>query len=482
MSLSAVALCTGLAAAGGAPAADLNELGTTEAAEAIRSGRVTSRALVEASLSRAIEKQGLNALIRLDRDGALQAADAVDAAIAAGTPVGPLAGVPIVVKDNIAFAGLPTTAGTPGLKDFVPARTAPVLQALLDAGAVLLAKANMHELAYGVTSDNAAYGRVGNAVDPALIAGGSSGGTGAAIGAGMAPAGLGTDTGASVRLPAALNGIAGLRPTLGRYPVEGIVPISRTRDTPGPMARTVADLVLLDGVITGADTAMAPAQLSGVRLGVPHPFVDDLSPATAEAFAAMLGRLERAGAVLVELDMSDIAARTDAIGMVIAAYETGTDIPAFLAAQGIDLTIRELADQIASPDVKAIFDTAILGDDAVPEPVYRAAMETERPAIQAAYAAMFAGQDLAAIAFPTSPTEPFALAGDGSTMTLNGRDLPLFPTLTRNVGPGSVVGIPGLSIPAGRTATGLPVGLELDGPAGSDRSLLALGLAIEALD
>ena len=170
----------------------------------------------------------LNALITLDREGALARAEAMDDLRSRGQVLGPLHGMPIVAKDNIHVAGLPNTAGTPGLKNFVPDADSPVVAALRDAGAIMVAKTNMHELAFGITSDNAAFGAVGNPAAPGFIVGGSSGGTAAAIAAGMVRAGLGTDTGGSTRIPAAHAGIVGYRPSSGRYAQAGVTPISST--------------------------------------------------------------------------------------------------------------------------------------------------------------------------------------------------------------------------------------------------------------
>jgi len=236
----------------GAAGQELTELSAAEAAARIRAGTLKSEDLVRALVEVIERKRDLNAFITFDRERAIASAHKADTFAARKSFAGPLHGVPIVVKDNIHVAGLPNSAGTPALRDFVPTRNAPVAEKLIRAGAIVLGKTNMHELAFGITSNNAAFGPARNAYDPSRIAGGSSGGTANAIAARMAAAGLGTDTGGSVRIPAALNGIAGLRPTLGRYSQEGITPIAHTRDTAGPMAREVADLVLLDTIITGA--------------------------------------------------------------------------------------------------------------------------------------------------------------------------------------------------------------------------------------
>ncbi|MCH8072508.1 MAG: indole acetimide hydrolase, partial [Proteobacteria bacterium] len=192
----------------------------------MRAGETSSARIVAELLRRAGEAQSLNAFITIDAEGALARAEELDQMRSQGEILGPLHGLPLVVKDNIHVAGLPNTAGTPGLREFTPAADNAVIAALLDAGALIIGKTNMHELAFGITSDNAAFGAVANPFDTTTFAGGSSGGTASAIAAGVAPAGLGTDTGGSVRIPAALTGTAGFRPSNGRYPLSGVTPIS----------------------------------------------------------------------------------------------------------------------------------------------------------------------------------------------------------------------------------------------------------------
>ncbi|WP_342752377.1 indoleacetamide hydrolase [Acuticoccus kandeliae] len=461
-------------------AADPTAMTATETVGAITDRQVSAQEVTEAYLARAEEKAGLNALITLDKSGALAAAKAIDARIAASGAAGPLAGVPIVIKDNITVSGLRTTAGTPGLDAFVPNKTAPVAKALLDAGAVLIGKANMHELAFGITSNNVAYGPVGNALAPDRFAGGSSGGTAAAIAAGMAEAGLGTDTGGSVRIPAALNGLAGLRPTTGRYPGAGIVPISATRDTAGPIARTVADVALLDAVITGADAALTPVDLSTVRLGVPKEMTDNLSPGVKASFDDALATLEEAGVTLVPVEMGEILRMSGEAGFPIALYEVKRDLAAFLSENVPNRTLEAIVAAIASPDVKAVFDNAVMGDKGVPEEGYREAVNTIRPAMQKAYATLFEENSLAAIVFPTTPLEAQPIEGSDEFVMLNGEKVPTFLTFIRNTDPGSLLGVPGLTLPIDPTPEGLAVGLEIDGLADTDRDLLAVGLALEA--
>src|SRR5947208_16749917 len=236
---------------------DLTELGVADAAALIRAKQVTSVELTQAYLARAEANRDLNAFITLDRAAALAAARPAEAELLLGARrKDALHGVPLVVKDNTHVAGLPNSAGTPGLRDFVPTEHAPTVRSLVNAGAVILGKTNMHELAFGISGYNEAFFTappIGtrNPYDRTRIAGGSSSGTGAAIGARLAPGGLGSDTGGSVRIPAALSGGAGLRPTIGRYSQDGVTPIAHSRDTVGPMAQTVADVALLDAVMTG---------------------------------------------------------------------------------------------------------------------------------------------------------------------------------------------------------------------------------------
>ena len=444
---------------------------------AVAAGRTTATALVEAALAQAEAHAGLNAFMLLDTEGALDAARALDTGRGRR---GPLAGVPIAVKDNIAMAGLPTTAGTAALKGWVPREDAPVLARLRAAGAIPLGKTGLHELAFGITSNNAGFGGIGNACAPDRFAGGSSGGTAAAIAAGIVAAGLGTDTGGSVRIPAALNGIAGLRPTAGRYPAAGIVPISRTRDTAGPMACRVDDLVLLDGVICGEPTNMEPAPLDGLRLGLPAPLMAGLDSETGRVTGAAFDTLRTAGVTFVPVAMPGLCELSASVGFALAMYEARTGIAAFLAEHETGLSIEALAAGIASSDVKHVFDTFILGADAVPEERYRRALDIDRPRLMALYADTFADERLDGLAFPTTPLPAQPITGSDRRVMLNGREAPTCATFIRNTEPGSNVGIPGLTIPAGLTREGLPVGLEIDMPAGADRRLLAIGLAVEA--
>ncbi|WP_256327432.1 indoleacetamide hydrolase [Variovorax sp. EL159] len=473
-------------------AAEMSELTAVEALAAFERGALTSEAYVHALLARADALHSLNSWITLNAAGALKAARAVDAARARGNKLGPLAGLPLYIKDNIDTQGIRTTAGTPALKDSVPKKNAPVLEPLLRAGAIVLAKANLHELAFGSTSSNTAFGFVKNPYDTTRIPGGSSGGTASGIAARIAPAGLGTDTGASVRHPASFCGLVGLRPSVGnggaerRYPGEGIVPISRTRDTPGPMARTVADVVLLDAVVTGEPThPLTSAKLAGLRLGLPHAyFWENLDLEVEAVMNTAVRKLREAGVVFVEADLQGVPELNERVSMPVALYEFyRRDLTAYLKEEGLRLTLDEVIAQVQSPDVKGIFDIA----KAMPKAAYDEAIQVHRPKLIALYKDYFAKHAVEGVLFPTCPIAPPPIdpAFTGK-VEINGVPQPggpaaLFQVLIRNVDPGSNAGIPGLAQPAGMTAGGLPVGLEIDGPLGSDRRLLAIGLAIEQL-
>lgn len=455
------------------------DLTVTEAAKALAVGRIGALEYADALLARAERCASLNAFILIEPDRVRQQARQADARRARGDTLGPLHGVPIGFKDNMDTAGVPTTGGSPGLKRNLPKRNSKVVQQLVDAGAIMFGKANLHELAYGITSNNGGFGAVRNPWDPNRIPGGSSGGSGASVAARIVPASIGTDTGGSVRVPAALCGVVGLRPTTGPWSAEGVVPISHTRDTPGPLARTVADCALLHQIVAGGALATA-AVLKGIRIGVPRAeFWQDLDPQTEQLCEAALQRLRDAGAVLIEADATDVMALDAAAGFPIALYETVVELNDYLRAHDSPLDFAGLAAQCASPDVRGLL-TSLTGAMAIPEAAYRKAVDVDRPALQAAYRRYFESQRVEAMIFPATPL-PAAKIGEDETVMHNGRAVPTFQTFIRNSAPSSVAGIPGLSLPIGLSAQRLPIGIELDAPAGADQRLLAIGMAIEAL-
>ncbi|MBR0712632.1 indoleacetamide hydrolase [Bradyrhizobium liaoningense] len=463
---------------------NLDQLTMTQAAADLCAGKITSKALTSAAIARAKASANLNAFVTLDEAGAMKAAEAFDGRRKKGA-CPPLGGVPIVIKDNIEVAGLPASAGTPVLKAFVPKQDAPVAAKLRAAGAVIIGKTNMHELAFGISGYNSAFESgseigVRNAYDASKIAGGSSSGTGAAIGARIVTAGLGTDTGGSVRVPCSFNGCASLRPTVGRYPQAGIAPISHTRDTAGPMAATMTDVAALDRVIAGGG-AIAPADLKQVRLGVEKSMLANLDGDTDAAFRAAIDRLKSQGVTVIDIEMPQLAETNGKVSFPVAIYEANDDMVAYLKRTGTGITIESLAKGIASPDVKGTYDGLVIPrklpgpNNTVVDgkPAYEAAIKTGRPALQALYRDTFAKNKLDAIAFPTTPKVAIAANPESSS-------LENFLLFIQNTDPGSNAGVPGIQVPiALGAASKLPVGLELDGPAGSDRRLLAIGTAMD---
>src|SRR3954470_4458326 len=405
-----------------------------EIVAAIRSKKLTATAVVKAAIERAEQLKDLNAFIFLNKDGALAAAAEIDER-RSGPYAGPLAGLPIVIKDNINTADMPTSGGTPALHNAQPGSNAPSFQALFKAGAVIIGKTNMHELAFGITSTNLSSfaGPVKNPYDKTRIPGGSSGGTAAAIAAGIVTCGLGTDTGGSTRIPAALTGTVGLRPSVGNGGAERryddanqVVPISHTRDTVGPMGRTVADVALLDSVITG--TVMAqPDSLRGKRFGIPASFWSGLDRELATIARAACDKLSAAGVELIEADIPDLFEQNSKVSFPVALHEPIDDFPAYLAASGIEgVTLADITAMIASPDVAGAFG-AITADAF--GAAYQDAMSVQRPALQQMHEAYLRDNNLDAIGFPATmaPAPAIEEVKGSGEMSINGhKPVPTF--------------------------------------------------------
>lgn len=443
-------------------------------------GESSSATLVADALARADRFAGLNAFISVAAERATQKAEKLDRMRTGGVVRGPLHGVPIVVKDNIHVAGMPNTAGTPGLKNFVPAASNEVVLRLEAAGAVIIGKTNMHELAFGITSDNAGFGAVRNPYDDSLIPGGSSGGTAVAISAGIVPAGLGTDTGGSVRIPPSLTGIVGFRPSMGRYPSSAVTPISVTRDTIGLLSRTVADLIVLDNVIVADQSPVGETKADEIRLGVPRGyFYQNIDNEASVNIEATLALLADAGVQLIETDIPDIEGLMASSAFPIVFYEVLRDLTAYLAEFDTGVSFAELTEAAASPDVKGVLGL-VSGENRTTEEVYAAAMKA-REQLRHNFQEYFASQNLDAIIFPTTILPARRIEGSMETVELNGEQVPTLPSYIHNTDPASIAALPGISLPVGLTVSGLPVGMEIDGPEQSDRRLLAVAKTLEGI-
>jgi len=458
----------------------LTNLSATQAVAAMRRGDILAVDYASALLQRCETAKDLNAFISLQPERVLEAADEADKRRATGAALGPLHGLPIPVKDSINTKEYPTTGGTHALRNFYPEENAALVDQLLAAGAIVMGKTTIHELSFGWTSNNQAFGAVHNPYDTSRIPGGSSGGTAAAIAAGMAPLGIAEDTQGSIRVPAAMCGIYGFRPTTHRYPNKGVIPITPLFDQVGPHARSVADIALFDNVITGEPLVGESSNLQGVRLGVPRKFFfDSLDHEIERISNESLKKLAAAGAVLIEADVPQLGELIDLTTAQVQLYHVMPMLTRYLQEFNTGVTFDQLMQQ-ASPDIRTTFGRYVLpgGADIVLEAAFVAARDQHLPALRKTLDDYFTTNNLAAMIFPTVQITAPPIGQDGETM-LNGKTVSFEAVISRNISPGSTAGLPGLVIPADLNSDGLPVTLEIDGPQGSDRKLIGLGLAIE---
>lgn len=389
----------------------------------------------------------------------------------------------LAVKANIAVRGFRRSAGCRGLDLGPEEADAPVVAALREAGAVVVGITNMHELAFGITSNNAAFGPVRHPADPARAAGGSSGGSAAAVARGDVPVALGTDTGGSVTIPASLCGVVGFRPTTGRWPCAGLVGLSWTRDTPGLFARTVAEVERLDAAIApgidgrndGRNDGAVPA--SRARLGIPAELVEELDAATAAAFDAALERWTDA-VETVDIQLGRVLDLTRAAEMPIVLWESHrilSEVAAGAFGLAPEVALGRLVESVASPDVRAVLE-AELTHPVTSEEYARAQGEVARARTE--YARLLARHRLDGLVFPGTPA-PAPLLGRDETVEHLGGPVSTFGLYTRNTGQGTMLGAPMLTLPAPVPEGSLPVGITLQGPRFADRALLDLGCILE---
>jgi aspartyl-tRNA(Asn)/glutamyl-tRNA(Gln) amidotransferase subunit A len=443
----------------------------------LRARELTALELTDACLQRIEELQPrLNAFIHVMSDEARRDAAAADRELTAGRDRGPLHGVPIAIKDLIDIAGVPTTAASRVREGHVAAADAPVVTHLKQAGAVLIGKTNLDEFAFGTTSENSAFGPVRNPHDPGRSPGGSSGGSAVAVATGMALAALGTDTGGSIRIPAAACGIVGLKPAYGDVSLEGVVPLSRTFDHLGPFARTVADARLVYRVLAGltrpalrgetndqrgADLVSSAKAMTTLRLGIARGYLCDLLDVDVRAqFDEAVAALRSAGAQVTDVAIAH-ASSTPAVYVHIHSSEGAT----YHAR-----TLDTLADRY-TPVVRRRLELGryVLAQD------YVRAMEG-RELLRREVDAALAGCD--ALALPTLPIAAPPIGAE--SVIVNGASEPVRALMLRLTQLFNVTGHPAISIPCGATSEGLPVGLQVVGHRSQTDALLQLAQACEA--
>jgi len=451
---------------------ELTELNASEAVAAMVRGDIKAEDYARALLDRSARLQALNAFRVLMPDAVLEAARAADKRRASGAILGALHGLPIPVKDSVNTARYPTSNGTAILRDFRPTSDAGVLRPLMDAGGYVMGKTNLHELSSGWTSVNAAFGAVHNPYDTSRVPGGSSGGSAVAVAARMAPLAIAEDTLGSIRIPSAMCGICGLRPTYGRYPDDGIMPLTTSGfDQVGPLARTVEDLALFDSVVSGDGSPLPVVDLKGVRIGIADFFFADLDSEVERVARTALDRLRDAGAIIVRAEVPDDVKAAFGAALTIIRFERQSAISGFLAERGTRVSFDELVAQVG-PNLKAAFAGA-----APPKEVYDA-MIAQRQKTRDALRAHFENQNIVALAFPPAMIPAHKIEEDGS-ITVRGERVPNTTTIGRNVSLSSFASLASLVLPAGLTTSGLPVGLEFDALRSTDRMLLGLGVSLQ---
>jgi aspartyl-tRNA(Asn)/glutamyl-tRNA(Gln) amidotransferase subunit A len=431
----------------------------------LRARELTAVRVTEGCLRRIeADNPELNAFITVTADQALRQAREADQELAAGNDRGPLHGVPISIKDLFDVRGVPTTAASRVRERHVAERDAPAIAHLRQAGAVFVGKTNLHEFAFGTTNEDSAFGLARNPHDRARSPGGSSGGSAISVAAGMALATIGTDTGGSIRIPAAACGIVGLKPTLGELPIDGVVPLSRTLDHIGPLAQSVTDASILYHALMGDVSAKPPAPMPihGLRLAVPRKYFCDLLDDEVRArFEEALERLRAAGARIDEIEIHHAAEIAPVYLHLVMA-----DAAAYHAA-----TLESMPEKYTT-NVRLRLEMGryVLGEDYV-----RALAGRER--IGREVDAALAQHD--ALILPSLPI-PAPLLG-ANTVQVGAVVEPVRNLMLRLTQPFNITGHPAIAMPSGLTANKLPCSVQLVGRRGQTDGLLRVALACESL-
>jgi aspartyl-tRNA(Asn)/glutamyl-tRNA(Gln) amidotransferase subunit A len=452
---------------------ELAFLSVERASVLLRRRELSPLELVDAALAR-IERSSssLHVFLTILAEQARQQAKRAEREIRRGQPRSPLHGIPISLKDNIWTRGIRTTAGSKILSDFVPDTDSLVAKSLAEAGAILLGKTNMHEFAYGITGENPHYGSSRNPWAPERISGGSSGGSAVAVATGMGFVSVGTDTGGSIRIPAALCGIVGLKPTFGLVSVEGVVPLGVSFDHLGPLARSVADASILLEVIAGK---YPPGQSRPnyrtlhrscprrFRLGWPRDFFfERIHPEIRSAIEAAAKTLETLGARIEEVSLPHLSRMVDrATNVVVAEANSYHESQGYYPSRS-----EEYGD-----DVRRHLEQGhnLLAVD------YRSGLEAREKLTEDFTRSL---EQVDAILAPVSPI-PAPLIGYSRVAIAGQPETTVRAELLRLTRPSNMTGLPAISIPCGFTSEGLPIGLQLIGPRWGERRLLALASAYE---
>ncbi len=429
------------------------------ARRALELGEISSVELVRSQLLRAESVREKGAFITLLGDEAIEEAKKMDAARQRGELFGSLHGIPITAKDIINSKGVRTTSGSKIYSNYVPQKNASCLQSLEESGAILLGKTNLHEFAFGVTNVNPHYGPAKNPwASTDVISGGSSGGSAVALASGVGFGSLGSDTGGSIRIPSALCGTVGLKPTFGAISCDGVTPLSWSLDHIGPMARTVKDIAILYEVLTGenvSDELNEP--VSGLKLGFPERyFFENIASDIASAVDIAIGDLEGLGLTTVAMNISEIEAQANCRNTI--AFSEAASFHAH--------NVRSRPEDYGS-DTLELFRLGLL----IPASEYVTALRARGPIIKAFYKA-FNDIDVMVTPATADVAPPIGAEFLGNGETLRGG-------LLRMASPFNTTGFPALTLPCGFTEEGLPIGLQLVAKPGNEKLLLRLAYAYE---
>ncbi len=432
----------------------------TEASQLVRTGQVSPVELARECLEKIDDRNAeLNAFITVTSDAALQSAWEAEREILAGKWRGPLHGIPVGLKDLIDTAGVRTTAASAVFENRVPAKDAALVRNLNAAGAILIGKQNLHEFAYGGSSLISHFGPVHNPVNPTHIAGGSSGGSAAAVACGMCFAAVGTDTAGSVREPAALCGIVGLKPSYGLVSAEGVIQLSKSLDHVGPLTRSVADAAIMLDALTGNSGeyyAGLREQRRNFVIGVPRAyFFDDVNPEVASSVECALATLAASGFIVIDVEVRVDEDRTVQSAEAYAFHRE---------------TVAKHPD-LYDPETKR----RILTGSAISEDRYYSAVR-ELAHIREEIKKIFQTVDVL-----VTPTTPVAAPKIADLTEHADRLRPVELLLLRNTRPVNVWGLPAISVPCGFHSSGLPIGLQIIGPPNGELAVLQIASAFEQL-